>query len=351
MGEKPQTPEMAPSDLMQTAAGRLKKAVPLMLKHQIPTTPTNYALWYTYVGEQQPELNKALDDLVAQYHTLPPVSGELLYRQHLADPVELDVRDMRQNLEAMATELGNQLKDTNLDATAFQQKIDANFSRLERIDNETLSIEQVLNLVRNLVKESDAIRESTSYFTGQLAKAQQEIDTLKLRLAQSEKDIFFDALTGCLNRRAFDADLAGLLAQAPDGCCLILCDIDHFKSFNDNYGHQLGDQVLKLVGKRLTESCRDGVKCYRYGGEEFALLAPSTNLRIARQLAEGIRRSVEKLTLKDRRRDARIDNISASFGVAQWQPKMTARSLIESADKQLYEAKRLGRNRVMPISG
>lgn len=337
--------------LMQTAALRLKKAVPLMLKHQIPTTPTNYALWYAYVGEQQPALNKAINEAIDQYQTCPPVTSELLYREHVADPVELDVRDMRKNLEAMATEIASQLQDTNLDATHFQQKIDSNFSRLERIENEGFTLEQVLELVRSLVKESDDIRASTSYFTGQLSKAQQEIAALKQRLAESERDMLFDALTGCLNRRAFDADLAGLLSQAPEGTCLILCDVDHFKAFNDNYGHQLGDQVLKLVGKRLTEACRDGVKCYRYGGEEFALLVPGSNVRIARQLAEAIRRGIEKLTLKDRRRDAKIDNISASFGVAQWQPKTDARHLIETADKLLYEAKRLGRNRVMPISG
>ncbi len=336
---------------MQTAAIRLKQAVPLMLKHRIPTTPTNYALWYAYVGEQQPALNRAIDETINQYQTCPPVTSELLYREHVADPLELDVRDMRQNLEAMVNELAHQLQDTNLDATAFQQKIDANFAKLGRIENEGFTLEQVLALVRNLVKESDAIRASTSYFTGQLSKAQQEIDALKTRLAESERDVLFDALTGCLNRRAFDADLAGMLSQAPDGTCLILCDVDHFKSFNDNYGHQLGDQVLKLVGRRLSDACRDGVKCYRYGGEEFALLVPASNLRIARQLAEALRRGIEKLTLKDRRKDERIDNISASFGVAQWQPKMDSRALIEAADKLMYEAKRLGRNRVMPISG
>ncbi len=351
MSDKPQTPDDGARALMQTAATRLKKAVPLMLKHQIPTTPTNYALWYAYVGEQQPALNQAMNQAISQYQTCPPVTSELLYREHIADPIELDVRDMRQNLEAMASDLASQLQDTNLDATEFQQKIDANFTKLNRIENVGFTLEQVLVLVRSLVKESDAIRASTSYFTGQLSKAQQEIDALKSRLAASEHDMLYDALTGCLNRRAFDADLAGLLSQAPDGTCLIICDVDHFKAFNDNYGHQLGDQVLKLVGKRLGDACRDGVKCYRYGGEEFALLVPGSNLRIARQLAEAIRRGVEKLTLKDRRRDARIDNISASFGVAQWQPKMDSRALIEAADKLMYEAKRLGRNRVMPISG
>lgn len=141
-----------------------------------------------------------------------------------------------------------------------------------------------------------------------------------------------------------------MLTQAPEGTCVILVDIDHFKVFNDSYGHQMGDQVLRAVAKRLQESCRDGIKLYRFGGEEFAILVPKSQLRIARQLAEAMRRGLEKLSLKDRRKDERIDNISASFGVAQWQEKQTGLQLIEKADKLLYEAKRLGRNRVMPIS-
>jgi diguanylate cyclase len=338
-------------DLLQIAAINLKRAVPLMLKHKIPTTPTNYALWYAYVGEQNKELNQHLDAVIAQYQTCPPVNGELLYRQYVSDPVELDVRDMRQNIDAMVTELSSQLRDTNQDAEVFQRKIDNNFNKLSQIEEQGFSLEQVLAMVRNLVKESDSIRSSTEYFTGQLQKAQQEIDALRVRLQETEKDVLFDALTGSLNRRAFDEDLSALITSAPNGLCLMLLDIDHFKAFNDNYGHQLGDQVLKAVAKRVQEACRDGVKLYRFGGEEFAVIVPASQLRVARQLAEAMRRGLEKLSLKDRRQGARIDNITASFGVCQWQATMTAHDMIEQADKLLYEAKRLGRNRVMPLAG
>lgn len=337
-------------ELMQLAAVNLKKAVPLMLKHQIPTTPTNYALWYAYVDEQQPNLNKQLDTIIQEHNTCPPSNSTLLYREFVSDPVELDVIDMRQNLEAMVTELSQSLKDTNTDATHFQKRIDTNFDQLNRIEEEGVSLEKVLGIVRNLVKESDDIRSSTEYFTGHLKRAQHEIETLKAQLKKSEKEVLFDALTGVFNRRAFDSDLAGLLIQAPKGLCLIMIDIDHFKAFNDTYGHQLGDIVLKAVAKRLNESCRDGTKIYRYGGEEFAVITPNSQLRKARHLAEAMRRALEKVSLKDRRKDSMINNITASFGVTQWEPSISATQLIEQADKLLYEAKRLGRNRVMPIS-
>ena len=338
------------NDLLKSAALNLKKAVPLMLKHGIPTTPTNYALWYTYVDESKPKLNIALDTAIAQNQQYSPISSELLYREHISDPVELDVLDMRQNLDAMVCELSQSLKDTNHDTNNFQSNIEKEFSKLSELESKGFSLEQVIKVVRNIVSESANIHSSTVSFTQQLDKAQTEISTLKKRLAETEKDVLFDALTEALNRRAFNEDIKALISQSPAGCCMIIADIDHFKQFNDTYGHQLGDLVLKVVAKRLQESCRDGVKLYRYGGEEFAILLPKSNQRIARQLAEAMRRSIEKLSVKDRRSEARIDNITASFGVSEWKLKQTTSQLIETTDKLLYEAKRLGRNRVMPIS-
>lgn len=131
--------------------------------------------------------------------------------------------------------------------------------------------------------------------------------------------------------------------------CLILADIDHFKSFNDTYGHLFGDTVIKGIARRLHLSCRDGIQAYRFGGEEFALIVPNKTLRIARQFGESLRRAVEKLSIKDRRTSEQVGNITISMGVAEFQPGESAESLIERADKLLYEAKELGRNRVMPI--
>ncbi|MCL1048873.1 GGDEF domain-containing protein [Shewanella abyssi] len=338
------------NELLREAAAKLKKAIPLMLKHQIPTTPINYALWYAYVGQSSPELNRQLDELLSQYSTCPPSQSERLYQAYLSDPIELGVIEMRQNLDAMVTDLSQSLKDTNVDANQFQTKIDSNFDKLNKIENEGFSIEEVLSLVKNLASDAYDIKNSTQHFTEQLAHAQSEINQLKIQLKKSEHDMHFDALTSALNRRAFNKDIKGLIEQTPEGLCLVIADIDHFKAFNDTYGHQLGDQVLKAVARRLNEGCHDGIKLYRFGGEEFALLVPKSQLGRVRQLAESMRRSLEKLILKDKRKDQRVDNVRASFGVAQYQEKDTDATLIERADKQLYEAKRLGRNRVMPMS-
>ncbi|GGB03153.1 diguanylate cyclase [Agarivorans gilvus] len=320
-----------------------------MMKHQIPATPNNYALWYLYVDDQNPELTAAIDEVINQYNTVPSTSSEQLYRNHIAKQNELDIEDTRLCLEAMATELSQTMFDTGSNASAFQSSIENNFARLHRIEEDGMPFDQVMGVVRSLIDDAASIRQNTDFFHAQLDKAKAEIENLKSQLKETAKDALFDALTGILNRRAFEADFKALLDSQPQGLCLILGDIDHFKVFNDNYGHLLGDQVLKIVAKRLNESCRDGIRAYRVGGEEFAIICPKSNLRTARHLAESIRRAVEKLSIKDRRSQQTIDNITCSFGIAEYNPVSQSIALIEAADKQLYEAKRLGRNRVMPI--
>ena len=337
-------------DLIKVAAANLKKALPLMLKHQIPTTPTNYAVWYAYVEGHSPELNQAMDQLLRKYQTCPPARSELLYREFVSDPLELNIRQLRQNLEAMVIELSQSVKDTNKEADLFQQQVKTNFSKLGRLEQESLSVEQVMDLMRNFINESDKIRTSAAYFIEQLQKAENEIHHLREKLEKTENNSLYDSLTGALNRRAFDMDIEGLLSQSPEGCCIILLDIDHFKAFNDTFGHLLGDQVLKSVAQRINDFCRNGAKLYRYGGEEFVILVPASEFKRARHLAESLRRGIEKLSIRDRRKGGTVDSITASFGVVQWQTGMSALKLIEQADSLLYEAKRLGRNRVMPIT-
>ena len=131
---------------------------------------------------------------------------------------------------------------------------------------------------------------------------------------------------------------------------VIMGDIDRFKSLNDNYGHLMGDMALKAVASIFLNSNRDGSSSYRYGGEEFVMLLPDTKMVVARQIAESMRRKVEKLSIVSKETGTKINNVTSSFGVAEYQKGDDESELIERADKLLYEAKRLGRNRVMPLS-
>ncbi|MEZ8096904.1 GGDEF domain-containing protein [Photobacterium swingsii] len=327
----------------------LKQTVPLMIKHKVPTTPANYALWYTYVSQESPLLNQAMDGEIAAQGQCTPTTCEQLYHQHIATKAVQDISQLKQSLTLMMQEVSHSMTDTLTETESFQLNLDKGFTKLESAEREGLSLEETMGLVRGLIKESRNIQLSTGAFKSQLNTAQQEIATLREALQESQKEANEDALTGIFNRRAFDRDIDSV-QQKNIPFSLIMLDIDKFKIFNDSYGHQLGDQVLKAVSRRLKESCREQMQAYRFGGEEFAIILVNKNHSTARQHAETLRRSIERISVLDRRNGERINTITASFGIAEKSRAETAEEVICRADKFLNDAKKLGRNRVLPLS-
>jgi two-component system, cell cycle response regulator len=156
-----------------------------------------------------------------------------------------------------------------------------------------------------------------------------------------------DALTGLFNRRYFmealDREISRSQRYKTD---LVLCllDIDHFKNINDCYGHNAGDSVLTKIGILLTESIRDNDIACRYGGEEFAILLPHTNIEEASIMSERFR---EKVAANDFLHGSSSMRITISIGIAQYQRggDKSGNSFVEQADRALYQAKEEGRNR------
>lgn len=126
-----------------------------------------------------------------------------------------------------------------------------------------------------------------------------------------------------------------------------MVDIDHFKRFNDTHGHQVGDQVLRLVAKTLTDCVRAGDLPARYGGEEFAVVLPKTGIQVARPIAERIRTTLAARKIIRRNTGEGLGGITISIGAALYHPGETPAALVARADSALYAAKRQGRNRLV----
>ena len=173
-----------------------------------------------------------------------------------------------------------------------------------------------------------------------LREQQAELEEMNERLKSLAST---DALTGLKNRRAFEERLDKELSRSRrhgHPLSLILLDIDHFKSYNDTYGHPKGDEILRLVGRTLSRAMRETDFATRYGGEEFAILLPDTDREGAQHLAERLRHTIESAKWPDR-------EITASVGVASYGERAsTAEQLIDQADRALYRSKEQGRNRV-----
>ncbi len=161
-----------------------------------------------------------------------------------------------------------------------------------------------------------------------------------------------DPLTCCFNRVYMNEHLSLEFNRAKRykrSLALVFCDIDHFKNVNDSYGHQIGDYVLKEFARFLIQNTRRNIDwVVRYGGEEFLIVAPETNIEGATRMAERIRQAIESHSLKAK---GKRFNITASFGVTEYDPFLSENDisiemLINQADQFLYQAKEEGRNRV-----
>jgi diguanylate cyclase len=155
-----------------------------------------------------------------------------------------------------------------------------------------------------------------------------------------------DGLTNLANRKSFDEAVARACAEPASKASLAVIDIDHFKRFNDTWGHQTGDQVIRYVASVIGRVGQDPRTAARYGGEEFALLFPSEMIGDVMGELEQMRQEIASRMLKRRSTNEDLGTVTISIGVAQRHANETSMSFVERADAALYESKRGGRNRI-----
>lgn len=194
---------------------------------------------------------------------------------------------------------------------------------------------------QSLLLELDAKNRTLQSLSEQLELANQQLEEL----------VTIDGLTQVNNRRCFDETFLSewnRLCRENHPLSLIMCDVDHFKAFNDTYGHQAGDVCLRKVAQAIAKVAKRPADCVaRYGGEEFAIVLPNTDLDGAIQVAEAIRSTIHNLEIPHRL-SSTGNNVTASLGVASQVPdeNVAPSILIEAADRALYVAKEQGRDRV-----
>lgn len=191
-------------------------------------------------------------------------------------------------------------------------------------------------LIKKMSKLNDEIVDITRELEKKNIQLKEALNTVR-RIMNT------DHLTGIINRRAFEKILKreiSLALRHKLPLSFVMIDIDYFKKINDTYGHEAGDHVLKTFAKKLKKLIRQEDILGRFGGEEFALLLPYTNIENAFQAVERIRQRIERVKIKGIK-----GNITASFGITEILPTDDDKSLVKRADDALYEAKAKGRNR------
>ncbi len=309
-------------------------------------TPRNYEIWYSYATGYHPSLNQKINETLSQHGTLSEADLDCIYETFLApnrltdriDTVGSKVMGEIEQVMAMIDAAAGSASSYTESLAGMSEKIGAS-------DREGLRA-----IVEGLVETAKEMEESNQKLEARLNASKQEINELQVSLEAVRTESLTDPLTQLANRKFFDTTLDEALAVARESdepLALMLTDIDHFKKFNDTFGHLTGDQVLRLVAMSVKQNVKGQDTAARYGGEEFAVILPNTALRSAITVADHIRRAVMTKELMKRSTGEHLGRVTISIGVASLQPSDTAAALIDRADACLYAAKRNGRNRVI----
>jgi diguanylate cyclase len=312
-----------------------------------PATPRNYEIWYTYATGYHPSLNQTINDLLRRQGNLNDADLQSVHETYFSptrisdriDSLGSKVKDEIEQVMAMIDAAAGSANSYTESLADMTEKLGDSKDR-----------DALRSIVETLVQTAKEMEVSNQKLEQRLNASKQEITELQENLEAVRSESLTDPLTQLANRKVFDTTLDEAIAQARaqnEPLSLMMTDIDHFKRFNDTFGHLTGDQVLKLVALSVKQNVKGQDTAARYGGEEFAIILPNTVLRSAITVAEHIRRAVMTKELMKRSTGEHLGRVTVSIGVASLRKTDTVQALIERTDACLYAAKRHGRNRVM----
>ena len=341
-------PEPTAKPVASLAFANAEKTLALMAQHRVDPIPEHYALWFEYALARNRTLVTAMDAAMLAPGGISHDVNRVLYERFVAGADNAKVTEASaQQAKTLLGEVQKMMQNFGGETASYTEELGR---AAETISAETAKEPELQSLVKNIVDTARSLRESGEQMQQRLSDSQAEIEQLKTNLALVTTESQRDHLTGLANRKALDRVLQETTAQAEEDktpLSLLMLDIDHFKKFNDTYGHLIGDEVLKIVARSLTDSVRGKDTVARYGGEEFAVLLPQTPIGGAMIVAETIRKTIASRDLKRKDTGESYGAITVSIGVAHYVGKQDApEAFIKRADDALYRSKHAGRNRV-----
>ncbi len=322
-------------------------AIAKIKTNDLAAFPPNYEIWFSYAAGFNPALNKRINEILRSGQVVDQQTLETIREEFFgAGSFEERVDEVGGKLSGKVSEILELINE----AAGLTDNYSDGLEYASKNLSGTLDKTKIKAIVKKLISMTDEVGKSNRAMSGKLLDSEQEIAALKEALESVRYEAMTDQLTGIGNRKRFDRamDEAMVTAEATgEPFSLLVCDIDHFKKFNDTHGHQTGDQVLRLVASTIKATMPNGGIACRYGGEEFCVILPVTRAGAAKDMANAIRQAVMGKELVKRTTGETLGRVTISIGVAELNASDSVISLMERADKCLYAAKNAGRNRVV----
>ncbi len=311
---------------------------------RLAPTPTNYAFVHRLFTEPDDTLARAVELITERGVRITPRDIQTLTADH--NPVE--TQDPHVDLKARTEGL---VARTQMQVEGFADMVTAMRAETAGFGRDLAASAEAMSIATEVPQATDDIVRITAAMLDRIRVAEEKLETttreandLREKLEEARDNARRDPLTQLPNRRAFEEAFA---AQEATGgtMCIAVCDIDHFKSVNDRFGHAVGDRVLRVIADALSHCCR-GHLVTRYGGEEFAILFTNVSLDKARAILEHARGTVQAKRYKLRDNDAPLGEITFSAGLTPVELAEMHQTAFHRADRLLYLAKHEGRNQI-----
>ena len=323
-----------------------RRTLEFMESHKIWPTALNFELCTHMVADPDGQLALELQRILTSGEPITDMVAEDLAANYLPKArLSEEIRDAGDQLNNELAAVSTAIQNAQKSNAAYGKTLQGASAGLA----ETTDPGVLKTMVSTLSAATDKVQRENQSLEKRLAESTSEVRRLKDHLEQSRRDATTDGLTNLSNRKAFDDEVARACATADaQGTTLSVAvlDIDHFKTFNDNWGHQTGDQVLRFVASVIGRVGAPPRFAARYGGEEFAMLFPRESSHQVERMLEEIRVEIGSRMLKRRSTNEDLGTITISSGFAERRPREPVHSAMERADRALYASKHAGRNRV-----
>ena len=309
-----------------------------LLEHAIEPLPDHYTLAYRHRIAGEPGLGQQVGALVRDGHATIEAIG-----QNDAGLSVALLASLVQQAQQQLADVAALARRSGEEAKAYGQALEENIAELAPAMASHPVLGSLVGLTRMMI-------EKTAAAEAQMRHSASQIETMRDNLDQAREQAETDALTGLLNRRAFERELGAACERSKmhgTPLSLAFCDIDHFKLVNDTHGHDIGDRVLSFVGKVLVENVGKRGIVARHGGEEFVILFDNMTPEDAFEIVDIACYDLAKRNIIDRNAGQPIGTVTISAGVAGIGMDSNISNMLRRADRALYRAKREGRNRVL----
>ncbi|MEI6557742.1 MAG: GGDEF domain-containing protein [Rhodospirillaceae bacterium] len=322
------------------------RALDRIAAERLEPFPANFTLWFSYYSDILPDLTRMIDVLAKSGQPFNQARCDELFQRFFGSDAEARaIREAGERTQTAIGKLQEVLREAESGISRYGEALGGFHSSLD----DQAPLERLRAAVAAIAAETEAIAEEHRRLQRRLSETGSALSQLRARLYSARRELMIDSLTGIANRKGFEAALtdAAAAAQAEaQPMSLLMIDLDHFKSFNDRHGHLVGDMVLRLTAKVLTDCVKGRDTVARFGGEEFVVILPGTRLQDAVCLADHLRQTLGRKQIINRNRTENFGTVTLSIGVAEYRPRESFYDLINRADAALYLAKRTGRDRV-----